>query len=199
MVQYAATTSHYQPTAAPRVDVRAPAASLPTTAELGFDHLRAGPDHPLFVLLLGLGALRRGSRLRSAAGHVVALTAIFTLGHGLSLAVVTLGWVVLPSQWIEVGIAVTILLEALNAARPWLRARSELAITGGSSLVHGLGFGGWVLDEPGVQPARSQSWPTPFRRRPSSSPSVSCWSGSSASASIVSRPWTTRPSTSSHR
>lgn len=107
---------------------------------LGVEHLLTGPDHVLFVLGL-LVLLRWGRKL------VWAITA-FTLGHSLSLCLAVLGIVRVPSAPVEIAIALSILVLALDilkryqgdepgpvARRPWL-----LCSTFG--LLHGLGFAG---------------------------------------------------------
>ncbi|MEQ9317714.1 MAG: HupE/UreJ family protein, partial [Polyangiaceae bacterium] len=76
---------------------------------LGARHLLAGLDHLLFIL--GLMLLVRGRRRL-----VVALTT-FTLGHSVTLGAAVLGVVQLPSAPIELGIALSLVLLALQIAR----------------------------------------------------------------------------------
>ncbi len=107
---------------------------------LGVEHLVTGPDHVLFVLGLLL-LIRRWRRL------VTAITA-FTLGHSLSLALAALGVVSLPAAPIEVAIAATLLVLALDILRerrgesPGPVARWPWAVCAAFGLLHGMGFAG---------------------------------------------------------
>lgn len=120
----------------------------------GFDHILEGFDHLAFVF--GLFLLVAGRRL------VLTVTA-FTVGHSLTLALVVLGALVPPSSLVETAIAASILVLAVELARPdapersaeetkadesWLRRRPWL-VAGGFGLLHGLGFAG-ALRETGL-------------------------------------------------
>ena len=109
---------------------------------LGIEHLASGLDHVLFVL--GLVALLRGGRRL-----VLAITA-FTLGHSVTLAAASLGWVHVPSAPVEVGIALSLVAVALALARPDAGAGSGLvrrpaALPFAFGLLHGLGFAGALV------------------------------------------------------
>ena len=84
----------------------APGAIVGEYLAMGTHHLLAGLDHLLFIL--GLMVLVRDRRRL-----VVALTT-FTLGHSLTLAAAVLGVVHLPTGPIEIGIALSLLLLALQ-------------------------------------------------------------------------------------
>lgn len=98
-----------------------------------------GYDHMLFLLVLcaPYGIKHLGSLLVLITG--------FTLGHSLALALSVTGIWQLPSTWVELGIAITILVTALMAL---LQARKETlpnfspAFIGVTffGLIHGLGF-----------------------------------------------------------
>jgi len=113
---------------------------------LGVEHLITGVDHVLFVL--GLLLLIRGRRLLGA------ITA-FTLGHSLSLALSVLGLVRVPTAPVEIGIALTIVILALDILRshvgksPGPVARWPWALCSLFGLLHGLGFAG-ALTEAGL-------------------------------------------------
>lgn len=114
----------------------------------GWEHVMAGLDHLAFVLALLLGV--RG------VGNLVKAVTAFTLAHSLTLALSALGWFALPPEFVEPGIALSIVFTAwLHAwqgparARPWL-----VALPFG--LLHGCGFAG-VLGDIGL-PAE-QRWP----------------------------------------
>lgn len=106
----------------------------------GFEHLLIGLDHVLLVILIAL--LVRGTRRL-----VLAVTA-FTLGHSLSLALASLGWIQLPQTPIELLIAASLVPLALELLRPgasaWRKHLPWLAVVVG--LVHGLGFAGVLGD-----------------------------------------------------
>ena len=106
---------------------------------LGIEHLSTGLDHLLFVL--GLVLLVRGRR------RLLGTITSFTLGHSVTLSVAALGLVALPPAPIELAIALTILVLAVELTRvdpgppSLLRRRPSLmAFTFG--LLHGLGFAG---------------------------------------------------------
>ena len=114
---------------------------------LGINHLRGGPDHLLFLLTLLLVApfyvvslrWRRTASLRQTLLHMVALSLAFTLGHSLSLLAGSFLNVAPFEPLIEVFIALTIVVSALNALRP-LFGRAELFVVPVFGLVHGLAF-----------------------------------------------------------
>ena len=111
----------------------------------GMDHIYTGRDHISFVLalLLVVMLVRRpdwqvrppGQTLRSTATVITA----FTIAHSVSLIAASLGWVHLPSRFVESMIALSIAYTAVeNIARPDVPWRFYL--TFGFGLVHGLGF-----------------------------------------------------------
>jgi len=104
---------------------------------LGIEHLASGIDHVLFVL--GLVALLRGGR------RLLLAISAFTLGHSVTLAAASLGWVRVPAAPVEIGIAVSLVAVALALARPDAGASSGLArhpaaLPFAFGLLHGLGF-----------------------------------------------------------
>ncbi|MDP6979494.1 MAG: HupE/UreJ family protein [Myxococcota bacterium] len=118
-------------------------------ALLGFEHILLGPDHLLFVL--GLMLLIRGMR------KLVGAITFFTVGHSITLALAILDWVRVPQSIVEVGIAISLVVVALELVKgdpapgmkeSWLRLRPWLA-SFGFGLLHGLGFAG-ALRETGL-------------------------------------------------
>ena len=111
---------------------------------LGMDHIWSGFDHLMFVfgLLLLVGW---GSRL------LWTITA-FTLGHSITLALVTLGYFEYPVSLVEFTIALSIFVLALELAREGKGGLFRLYpwwLAGGFGLLHGMGFAG-ALAEAGL-------------------------------------------------
>jgi len=114
---------------------------------LGMKHISEGTDHLLFLLTLLLPATllvenKRWSKFGGTKYSLVRLLKIitaFTVGHSLTLIIGTLKWVDLPSQPIEILIAISILISAIHALRPIFDGK-EVFIAGGFGLIHGLAF-----------------------------------------------------------
>ena len=112
---------------------------------LGFRHIAdlAGYDHILFLLALcAVYSIDQWRRL-------VVLVTAFTVGHSITLALSSFGWVVIPSHIIEFLIPVTILITAIrNVAVPAsdqstdvqgnMTGRYLVALCFG--FIHGMGF-----------------------------------------------------------
>ena len=116
----------------------------------GMRHLVTGYDHLAFlgVLLLAL-ARRRPSSRPSPLPHMLrrafAVITAFTLAHSLTLALAATGYVRLPSQPVEVAIALSVMIAALlNISRGAAEHGWKLAFAFG--LVHGLGFAGALAE-----------------------------------------------------
>ena len=111
---------------------------------LGVEHIWGGIDHLLFVfgLLLLVGG---GARL------LWTITA-FTVGHSITLSLVTLGYFDYPVALVEFTIALSIFVLAVELTR---RERNDLLwrhpwwLAGGFGLLHGMGFAG-ALAETGL-------------------------------------------------
>ena len=115
--------------------------------QLGIQHIAEGTDHLLFLLVLLLPAplLVGGGRwggfggVRYSLRRLLLIVTAFTIGHSLTLLLGALGWVRLPSQPVEVLIALSILVSAGHAVRPLFPGR-EVWVAAGFGLVHGLAF-----------------------------------------------------------
>ncbi len=108
---------------------------------LGAEHIWGGIDHLLFVfgLLLLVGW---GKRL------IWTITA-FTVGHSITLSLVTLGFFEYPVALVEFMIALSIFLLALELARKQgagLFKRYPWWLAGGFGLLHGMGFAGALAE-----------------------------------------------------
>lgn len=129
---------------------------------IGTEHILLGPDHLLFVLGLMLVVFAAGSGLRTL---VIALTA-FTLAHSLTLALAVLGIWGLPSKPVELMIALSIVLLAVELATremrethglpPSLTLRKPWLVAFVFGLLHGFGFAG-ALAEVGL-PEQARGW-----------------------------------------
>lgn len=109
----------------------------------GAEHLVTGFDHVLFVVALLLLVLRR----KDVTGPKAVLLAVtgFTLGHSVTLAAQVLGDVSLPSAPVEACIALSIVLLAVELARPpakTLTQRHPALVAAAFGLLHGFGFAG---------------------------------------------------------
>lgn len=113
----------------------------------GVEHIAAGTDHLLFLLMLLLVAPlaaqgRRWCAARSpmqTVKHTLLVVTAFTIGHTLTLVLGSTGLVVAPEQAVEVAVALTIAVAAIHAWRP-LFAHAEAAMALGFGLVHGMAF-----------------------------------------------------------
>lgn len=114
---------------------------------LGMHHIAEGYDHLLFLLALLLPAplLVRGTRwgayggFRPMLSKLILVVSAFTIGHSITLiGGAFLGWS-LPTRPVEVGIALSILISAIHAARPIFAGREPL-VAAGFGLIHGLAF-----------------------------------------------------------
>ena len=111
---------------------------------LGMEHIWGGMDHLLFVfgLLLLVGG---GARL------LWTITA-FTIGHSITLSLVTLGFFDYPVALVEFAIALSIFVlavELTRISRHDMLWRNPWWLAGGFGLLHGMGFAG-ALAETGL-------------------------------------------------
>jgi len=111
---------------------------------LGIEHIWGGMDHLLFVfgLLLLVGG---GTRL------LWTITA-FTVGHSITLSLVTLGFFSYPVALVEFAIALSIFVlavELTRISRHDMLWRNPWWLAGGFGLLHGMGFAG-ALAETGL-------------------------------------------------
>ncbi|MBV8760801.1 MAG: HupE/UreJ family protein [Deltaproteobacteria bacterium] len=121
------------------------APSLLAWVREGMNHIYTGRDHISFVLalLLVVMLVRKPdwqirpplATLRATATVITA----FTIAHSVSLIAASLGWVHLPSRFVESAIAASIAYTAVeNIVKPDVPWRFYLTFAFG--LVHGLGF-----------------------------------------------------------
>ena len=119
----------------------------------GVWHIWIGFDHILFLLSLLLPAVLvwggrqwRGAQTFGAAfWSVVRVVTAFTAAHSITLTLATLGYVSLPSRWVESAIAASVVLAALNNVWPVFHGRRWM-VAFGFGLVHGFGFASVLVD-----------------------------------------------------
>lgn len=101
---------------------------------LGVEHIWLGIDHLLF--LLGLLLLVRGVK------STLLTVSAFTLAHSLTLAAAALELVTIPTAPVEICIALSVLLLAVETTRgsDTLTRRQPWLVAFGFGLLHGLGF-----------------------------------------------------------
>jgi len=106
--------------------------------ELGFEHILDpnGLDHVLFIIVLTVPYLLKDWK------KVILLATAFTLGHSLTLALASLNIVRIDSSLIEILIAVSIFITALNnlMQKPGTNMTRAYMMASFFGLIHGLGF-----------------------------------------------------------
>ncbi len=101
-----------------------------TFLKLGVEHIFLGYDHLLFLVALMIG---------SQFWPMVKIITSFTVAHTITLCLAATGLVNLPSRWLEVAIAATIVYVAIeNLCREQSPHRWRLTFVFG--LIHGFGF-----------------------------------------------------------
>lgn len=122
--------------------------------DLGVDHIRTGPDHIFFVMVLLLpsvlvllaGAWRPVDRFSSSLFRVVIVATMFTVAHSITFTLAGLDILPLPpSKLVETLIALSIAAAALHNIKPIFGHR-EWLIAFGFGLFHGMGFAGLVQE-----------------------------------------------------
>ena len=109
-------------------------------------HILIGYDHILFLLSLLLTSVvvRRHNQwqaeesFRKSLLNVAGIVTVFTVAHSVSLSLAALEVIKLPSQPVELVIAASIIVMAVNNLRPFIPARWTVIFVFG--LFHGLGF-----------------------------------------------------------
>lgn len=126
----------------------------------GVVHIWIGVDHILFLISLLLTAvlIRKdkqwevNNNIRDIVVNTLWIVTAFTLAHSITLTATALNWIQLPSRWVEVSIAISVALVALNNIYPLVLRLGWLTFAFG--LLHGMGFAG-ALGELGL-PADQQ-------------------------------------------
>ena len=119
----------------------------------GIWHIWIGYDHILFLVSLLLPAVlvkrddgwHAVKNFRPAWSSVLKIVTVFTLAHSITLWLAVMGYVTLPSRFVEATIALSIVITALNNLYPVLPFPGW-AIAFVFGLVHGFGFANVLLD-----------------------------------------------------
>lgn len=130
----------------------------------GIHHILIGYDHLAFLvsLLLPAALVRRqgqwtpSAHFRPSLLHVLGIVTAFTAAHSITLSLAALGWVTPVSRWVEVAIAGSVMLAALNNVFPMVIRRLWL-VGFGFGLIHGFGFAGALAELGLPQGARLQA------------------------------------------
>lgn len=118
----------------------------------GVWHIFIGIDHILFLVatLLTVNLVREKKQWQKEPSasrvvkHTVILVSAFTLAHSITLTATALNFIALDSRLVELGIAISVLLTALNNIYP-LIVRLGI-ITFAFGLLHGMGFASVFAD-----------------------------------------------------
>jgi hypothetical protein len=121
------------------------------SGQLGIDHIRTGPDHILFVLVLLLPSVlvfstrwEPSPSFRASLWRVLKIVTMFTVAHSITFTLAGLDILPLPSsRFVESVIAVSIAVAALHNLRP-LAANKEWLISFLFGLFHCMGFASLV-------------------------------------------------------
>jgi hypothetical protein len=133
--------------------------NLTASTKLGVNHIKTGPDHILFVLVLLLPSVlvfstrwRPTPSFGSSLWRVLKIVTMFTVAHSITFSLAGLEVLPLPSERIvESIIAISIAAAAIHNIRP-LAPNKEWLIAFGFGLFHGMGFASLVS---GLDVARS--------------------------------------------
>ena len=120
---------------------------------LGMGHIAEGTDHLLFLLVLMLvapllvvnGHWSKSGGNRYSSARLLKIATAFTIGHSLTLLAGAVGWFRLPSQLVEILIALSILISAVHAVKPLFYGK-EVIVAALFGLVHGLAFASTLSD-----------------------------------------------------
>lgn len=127
----------------------------------GVIHIWFGLDHVLFVLALILPFAWLRFRQGRFSGtktlvlkDLLVLITSFTLAHSITLTLTALNILSIPSQWAEIGIAISVAFTAINIITQWVKRLGIITFLFG--LLHGMGFAG-ALSELGLSEAHKIS------------------------------------------
>jgi hydrogenase/urease accessory protein HupE len=118
----------------------------------GFDHIMAGADHIVFLIAL----LASGISMR----RWVSLLTAFTVAHGITFGLASMGWVYVPASLIEPAIAASIVVVSLlHLLKKRVELHWELILVFNLGLIHGLGFASAMQDDGASQAISLSPYP----------------------------------------
>lgn len=114
---------------------------------MGIQHIKKGTDHLLFLLTLLLPAFlivenrkwTSYSGIKKGIYKILMIVSAFTIGHSITLFIAACNLFKLPTQLIEVTIALSIFISAFHCVIP-IFYKKEILIALGFGFVHGLAF-----------------------------------------------------------
>ncbi|MCW8107460.1 HupE/UreJ family protein [Alteromonas ponticola] len=123
-----------------------------TFVKEGVIHIWIGVDHILFLLatLLTVNLARSNRRwvpinkVKDIFKQTLYIVTAFTLAHSMTLTATALGWIQTNSRYVEFGIALSVLLTALNNIWPIVYRIGWITFAFG--LLHGMGFASVFAD-----------------------------------------------------
>jgi hypothetical protein len=125
--------------------------TLRSSMKLGVNHIRTGPDHIMFILVLLLPSVlvfstawSPAKSFRAALWRVTKVVTMFTVAHTITFSLAGLELLPLPpSRFVESVIAISIAAAALHNLWP-LAVNKEWLIAFAFGLFHGMGFASLV-------------------------------------------------------
>lgn len=114
-------------------------ASFVSYFKAGVEHLLAGADHMLFLMMLILPAVCAPGSARAAALRVLTAVTGFTLAHAVTLTAATTQLLRPSPDVINALIALSIVITAADNIRPFIPA-PRAAVAAFFGIIHGFGF-----------------------------------------------------------
>lgn len=138
------------------LDVRGPSREFARFCREGVWHIWIGFDHILFLVILMLPAVLvydpaaaawvgGGKRFRESLLNGVGIVTSFTAAHSITLSLMALGLIAVPSGLTEPAIALSIVVCGINNVRPFMTRRLWL-FAFAFGLIHGLGFANALIE-----------------------------------------------------
>jgi hypothetical protein len=106
----------------------------------GIIHIWGGTDHLTFLFLLIIPSLLVGLTFKQNLLDLLKIVTAFTISHSITLSLSVFNILSPYPPLIEVGIAVTILLTALNNLFHWVPFQREWLLAFFFGFIHGFGF-----------------------------------------------------------
>ena len=119
----------------------------------GIIHIWQGLDHLIFLLTLLLPAVLifknhlwfGADNISAVFTDTVKIITAFTVAHSITLSLAVFKLVSLPSKWVEIVIAISVIIAAVNNLKPFIfKSRWIVAFVFG--LIHGFGFATVLLE-----------------------------------------------------